>query len=77
MVVTEKHPLKRENTNLSDPELARVWSTFRANYTELGYRRASYEFFALYLQREGYGEVPTGEEIQRRLHAHRKRSRPS
>ena len=63
-------------TDGDDQKLLQLWNNFKASYEELGYRRASYEYFAQWLHKAAPDlseMVPN--EIQRRLHAYRKRLR--
>ena len=61
---------------IRDESLLEYWTEFRKNYVALGYRAASYEYFAVWLS----NLMPAAKEldaetIQRRLHTHRKRKR--
>lgn len=61
-----------------EAEILRLWDHFKGKYAQLGYRRASFAYFGHWLHKEAphLAEIPT-DEIQRRLHAYRKRQRMS
>ena len=59
---------------VTDKWLFENWEQFRRDYAKLGYRKKSYELFSRYLAAERQVEM-SGPEVQRRLHAYRKRLR--
>ena len=59
-----------------DQRILQRWNELRDRYVDLGFRRASYEYFALWL-REVETDLPQmeAEELRRLLHSYRKRLR--
>lgn len=55
-----------------DSDLLQRWNYFRANYASLGYHRASYEYFAVWQEREHSNQFDA-DEIERRVREARKR----
>ena len=57
-----------------DAEVVRLWNHFKDTYPQLGYRRATFAYFAQWLHDVAphLAETPT-REIRRRLHAYRQR----
>lgn len=65
-----------DDAQICDERLLELWIEFRKNYVALGYRAASYEYFAVWLSHEmSTTNGLDGETIQRRLHTYRKRKR--
>jgi len=61
--------------DISDESLARLWTRFGNEYSDLGYRRKSFELFAHYLARElPHGKL-AADEIERRVRVYKKRLR--
>ena len=59
-----------------DRKTLAYWNEFKVNYVSLGFRKASFDLFQLWLQ-SSHPELAadSGNELQRRLHAYRKRLR--
>ena len=62
------------SSNPDDEKLLRRWEHFRANYASLGFRKATYEYFVFWQERE-YQDQVEHDEARRRIHATRKRHR--
>lgn len=69
-------PRNMKSQDERDHRILQRWNEFRERYVDLGFRRASYEYFALWL-REVETDLPQmeAERLQSLLHAYRKRLR--
>ena len=68
------HLMHENSEDISDEALASSWERFGREYAQLGYRRKSYELFAMHLTNECPSVKLAGEEICRRIHAYKKLS---
>ena len=59
----------------SDAVLAEAWQAFALKYAEFGFRRKSFELFAIHLRKEFPRSTLSGKQIERRIHAYKKRLR--